>query len=279
MIDAHIHVVPPNLPGAGPLHPLLIRPPDEVVAGLKQEMADAGVSHALAMGALPSSDDDPLGVADTLRIAERVPGLLSIGAVHPSRTDKNSLRKADELLASGRVKALKAYLGYLHFPPDHDGYRPYYELAGRHKIPFFFHSGDTDSVRAKLRFSHPLLVDDLAVDHPDVRFVLAHLGNPWLLDAAQVVHKNLNVWADLSGLMLGAVSAFAEEEQCEMFEEARRDVRKAFLYAERPNRFLYGSDWPLVGMTAYRDFIRSAIPEICHDMIFEENARTLFRIS
>ena len=62
--------------------------------------------------------------------------------------------------------------------------------------------------------------------------------------------------------------------------DARRDVieriRLAFRYAERPNRFLYGSDWPLAPMPAYAAFIREAIPADFHDMILAENARTLF---
>ena len=46
-------------------------------------------------------------------------------------------------------------------------------------------------------------MDEVAVDHPTREFVLAHVGNPWLTDAAEVVYKNLNVWADLSGLVVG----------------------------------------------------------------------------
>ena len=46
-------------------------------------------------------------------------------------------------------------------------------------MPVFFHTGDTYSPEAKLKFAHPLGVDEVAVDHPDVKFVLCHLGNPW----------------------------------------------------------------------------------------------------
>ena len=49
-------------------------------------------------------------------------------------------------------------------------------------------------------------------------------------------------------------------------------------YAERPNRFLYGTDWPLAPMSAYRDFAREAIPAEFYDCVFEENARRLFRL-
>jgi uncharacterized protein len=121
-------------------------------------------------------------------------------------------------------------------------------------------------------------VDDVAVDHPDVRFVLAHLGNPWLTEAAEVVYKNVNVWADLSGLLVGDEMAFTAEERRDAVQDAVAAVARAFRYAERPNRFVYGSDWPLAPMAAYRDFVRQAIREPYHALVFEDNARTLFRI-
>ena len=124
-----------------------------------------------------------------------------------------------------------------------------------------------------------LLVDDVAVSHPDVRFVIAHLGNPWTLDAAEVVYKNINVWADLSGLAVGDEAAFTADERQDLLSDLRTAVQRAFRYAERPNRFLYGSDWPLAPMPAYRDYVRSLIPAVYHDLVFTENARTLFGLS
>jgi predicted TIM-barrel fold metal-dependent hydrolase len=278
MIDTHIYVVRPRLPGVGALNPLLDAGRDVVTDCLRREMQAAGVSQVLAMGCWNAPSDDPLGVADTLAVARALPGVHAVGAVDPLRTDPEHLRRVHVSLQSGQVRALKAYLGYLHQAPDHPGYRPYYELAERYHLPVIFHTGDTYSPYAKLRFAHPLLVDDVAVDHPNVRFVLAHLGNPWLTDAAEVIYKNINVWADLSGLVVGAPEDFSAAERQEMLTEAQTAVRRAFRYAERPNRFLYGSDWPLAPMAAYRDFIASAIPEIYHPQVFEDNARTLFRI-
>ena len=111
-----------------------------------------------------------------------------------------------------RVVALKGYLGYLHFEPAHANYRRYYELAAKYKLPVMFHTGDTYSPKAKLKFAHPLGVDEVAVDHPDTRFLICHIGNPWVTDAAEVIYKNMNVWADLSGLVVGDESAFTSEE-------------------------------------------------------------------
>ncbi len=277
MIDTHLHVVRPNLPGVGSLSPLLEQGPEAVAAALRREMESAGVTGALAMGAC-GGDDDPLGVAGTLAVARSFPAVHAVGVADPRRSDPAHLRRVESELTTGRVRGLKVYLGYLHFGPDDAGYCPYYELAERYRLPVIFHTGDTYSPVAKLRYARPLGVDDVAVDHPGVRFVLAHFGNPWLTDAAEVVYKNVNVWADLSGLAVGDAASLAAEERREALHEAQAELRRAFRYAERPNRFLYGSDWPLVPMKAYRDFVAGAIPEVNHPQVFEENARSLFCI-
>ena len=109
---------------------------------------------------------------------------------------------------------------------------------------------------------------------------MAHVGNPWMTDCAEVVYKNINVWADLSGP--GGRRRTRRSPRRTTAGAARRRIRpleeRAFRYAERPNRFLYGTDWPLAPMAAYRDFVRGAIPADCHELVFEENARLLFRL-
>lgn len=279
MIDAHIHVVPPNLPGVGSLSATLRLPPDILAAHLRREMQSSGFTDAFAMGSWNAPPDDPLGVEPTRRIGEQVPGLRAIGVMDPVKgDDRDHLRRVEVELARGRVVALKGYLGYLHYEPAHPNYRRYYELAAQYKLPVIFHTGDTYSPEAKLKYAHPLGVDEVAVDHRDARFVLAHVGNPWMTDAAEVVYKNLNVWADLSGLAVGDGSVFSDEELQDTVADLARSIRRAFRYAERPNRFVFGSDWPLIPLAPYRQFIASVIPPAVHDMVFADNARMLFRL-
>lgn len=279
MIDAHIHVVPPGLPGVGSLAGTLRMPPAAVAAALVKNMAAAGVTQVFAMGEWNTPPDDPLGIARTLKLGELVPGLRAVGVCDPVKgDDPDHLHRVEAELSRGRVVALKCYLGYLHFEPAHANYRRYYELAAKYRVPVMFHTGDTYSPRAKLKYAHPLGVDEVAVDHPDCKFVLCHLGNPWTTDAAEVIYKNMNVWADLSGLMVGDDGAFASEEGREAAGELALTIRGAIRYSERPNRFLYGTDWPLAPMTAYREFIKEAVPPEFHEMVFEENARRLFRL-
>lgn len=279
MIDAHIHVAPPNLPGVGSLSGTLRMRPEAVAAALRQEMKAAGFTHVFAMGEWNVGGDDPLGIRRTQTTAEFVPGLHAIGICDPTRGDDTEhLRKVEGELAAGRVVALKCYLGYLHFEPAHPNYRRYYELAAQFKLPVVFHTGDTYSPEAKLKYSHPLGVDEVAVDHPNTKFVIAHLGNPWTVDAAEVIYKNLNVWADLSGLVVGDGLDPTTGEEYDALSDIANRVRAAFRYAERPNRFLFGTDWPLIPIAPYAEFIRQVIPEPHHPLVFEENARRLFRL-
>ncbi len=278
MIDMHIHLVNSKLPGSKTDQSHLDRAPEDVAALLTQQMQESGMQQVLAMGTIAVSPDDPLGISSTLQIAQFVPGVHAVGVADPARTDTDHLRCVEDELKAGKVKALKGYSGYLYFGPDSPSYAPYYELAARYEVPFIFHTGDTYSTRAKVKYAHPLLVDEAAVDFPDVNFVMAHCGNPWLVDAAEVVYKNANVWADLSGLLVGDESYFEEMSQRGTLAKVAQNVKDAMDYSERPDRFLYGSDWPLAPMTSYRRFVEIIVPEEQRQAIFSDNARELFRL-
>ncbi len=280
MIDAHVHVTNAKLPGINAEHPMLDGPEPPLASHLKSEMEKAGITQILAMGRLEAPRSDPLGIAGILRLATFVPGLHAIGAIDPTKNSPAHFRAVEAALKEGKVKALKAYLGYIHEPPDSKVYAPYYELAATYKIPVVFHTGDTYSRKAKVRLAHPLLVDDVAVDNPDVRFVLAHFGNPWLIDAAEVVYKNDNVWADLSGLIVGDEALFdghfSAKKPVPEITSAIPAIRDAIRYTGKPDRFLYGSDWPLAPMASYRKLIEAIVPLESRQAIFHDNARDLF---
>ncbi len=278
MIDMHIHAVHPNLPGVKPLTDLYDGPIEKLVEALQEEMQLSGARVLLGMGHLGGEGDDALGVASTLRIAERLPALRAIGIADPTRTGTDHLQRVECQLRSGKVVALKGYLGYLHHGPDSPGYRPYFELAARYDVPFIFHTGDNWSRKAKVKFAHPLLIDEVAVDNPNVKFVMAHFGNPWCMDAAEVMFKNDNVWADVCAILVGDAAHFAKITASGYLSRTVERVRYAIEFTERPDRFLYGTDWPLAPMNVYPNFVRQLFDEPHHQAVFEGNARSLFKL-
>ena len=105
---------------------------------------------------------------------------------------------------------------------------------------------------------------------------MAHFGNPWLTDAAEVLYKNDNVWADLSGLLVGDADYFTRLEGEGILDRIAGRVWEAMEYCDKPNRFLFGTDWPLAPMPSYRDFLKRIVPEIYWPAFFHHNAVELF---
>ncbi len=274
----HIHAVHPQLPGVKPLTELYDGPIETLVAALREQMQSSGTKVLLGMGHMNGQADDPLGVASTLEVAASLPELHAIGIADPTRTDTDHLQRVEVQLRNGGIIALKGYLGYVYHGPDSPGYRPYFELAAKYDVPFIFHTGDNWSRLAKVKYAHPLLIDEVAVDHPDVKIVMAHFGNPWCMDAAEVMYKNDNVWADVCAILVGDAAHFARITASGYLRRTAERVRHAIEFTERPDRFLYGTDWPLSPMDVYRGFVRELFDEVHLQAVFEDNARALFKL-
>jgi len=182
------------------------------------------------------------------------------------------LTELREYLQDGAVRGLKLYPGYEPFYPADPVLEPVYQLAEEFGVPVMIHSGDTFTPRGKLKFSHPLHIDEVAVDHPGVNFVICHIGNPWIRDCMEVVYKNANVYTDISGLVLGDFS--------DRFESyMQRQLQEMLLYGVEPDNVLYGTDWPISSMQSYLDFIEELkIPLKERRKIMYENAARLFRL-
>jgi predicted TIM-barrel fold metal-dependent hydrolase len=291
LIDTHVHLANVRLPGVpeltAPDKKTALAPfsaeqqPDgaaRLARAIQEEMKAAGFGQALCMPRREVSDQDPLGIKETEVLAALVRGarLHPVGLAHPERFDQDHLDRVEEVLKKGKVKALKVYLGYLHYGPYSPGYRPYYKLAARYKVPVIFHTGDTFSRAAKVKYAHPLAIDEVAVDFPETKFVIAHFGNPWVADAAEVVYKNKNVWADLSGILIGDEAVFAGLEKDGALGRTVKRIKRGIEFVEAPEKFFFGSDWPLAPLRAYRDFVRRLFPARHHEAVFRLNAQRVF---
>ncbi len=89
-----------------------------------------------------------------------------------------------------------------------------------------------------------------------------------------MIYKNANVWADLSGIFVGDEAAFVALAARGRLQQTVERLREALEYAERPDRFLYGTDWPLAPLAAYRPLLDD--PE--WRALRADNARVLFRL-
>jgi uncharacterized protein len=179
-------------------------------------------------------------------------------------------------LKSGQFGCLKLYLGYAYRYATDKKYRPLYKLAEKYDVPVVFHTGDTYSRKGKLKYADPLTIDEVAVDFPNVRFVIAHCGYPWIESAAEVAYKNPNVFLECSALLIGDFGQMTKEK---IDQYMVRPIAWAFGYLENPKKMLFGSDWPLVGIKPYLEAYKRAIPPEYWNEVFYENAVRVFKLT
>ena len=185
------------------------------------------------------------------------------------------LRQVELHLQRDACAGLKLYPGYNSLYVHDPVYASFFELAERYDKPVAIHTGELAGNWGRVKYSHPLTVDEVAADHPKTRFILCHLGNPWVMDAAVVIGKNPNVSADLSGFLRG------KQDMGEYFTDNKSYldyIKMSLRYMQAWDRLMYGTDWPLANIENYIEFVAELIPAKYQDMVFYENARRIYGV-
>lgn len=188
---------------------------------------------------------------------------------------KIDLKKLESGLRTKKYGCIKIYLGYIYRYPNDKAHHPVYRLAEKYNVPVVFHTGDTYSIKGKLKYSDPLGIDEVAVDFPKVTFVIAHIGNPWWHSAAEVAYKNPNVYVEASALWIGDLK---KEASPTLIQYVQDPIRFVFGYLQDPSKMMYGTDWPLVRMKDYLDQYKAAIPREHWCAVFFDNAVRVFHM-
>jgi predicted TIM-barrel fold metal-dependent hydrolase len=172
-------------------------------------------------------------------------------------------REARRLIADG-VRGFKFHptcQGF--FPNDRMAYK-LYEVIAENKLPAIFHSGHSGigtGMRGgggmRLKYSNPIHVDDVAVDFPDMKIIIAHPSWPWQDEALSVCLHKPNVYIDLSGW---SPKYFPPQ----LVQYANSQLKK---------KILFGSDFPLIPPDRWiKDFKEAAFKPEVHDLILKHNA-------
>lgn len=243
----------------------------ECLDNLQESMDRNGVDYALVLTSYKVTEHRP-STRQVIEATRNLKNISVVAGISFLNYKEKDLREISDYLEEGLVKGLKLYPGYEPFYPHDNRLQVVYDLAVEHDVPVMFHSGDTYTPKGKVRFAHPLHIDDVAVDHPELKIVICHVGNPWIRDCMEVVYKNANVFADFSGLVLGDFSDKFEKYMKTQLEEM-------ILYAGEPKYLLYGTDWPISTMRSYIAFMKQLdLPDDKKELIMWKNAAELFKI-
>jgi predicted TIM-barrel fold metal-dependent hydrolase len=137
--------------------------------------------------------------------AEHADVLIPFASIDPARGPAG-VREARRLAEGFAVRGFKFHPNLQGFFPNDRSAYPLYEVIEGLGLPAIFHTGQTGigaGVRGgggvRLKYSNPMSIDDVAVDFPDLRIVMAHPSFPWQDEALAVATHKPNVFIDLSG--------------------------------------------------------------------------------
>ena len=194
--------------------------------------------------------------------------LVPFGSVHPASTP--DVRGETERVIAMGAAALKVHPphqnlranAYLFDRPELADLYAVAEAAG---IPVTIHTGTSVFPGARSRLGDPMDADDVAVDFPRLKILLAHGGRPlWMESAFFVVRRHPNVFLEVSGIPPARL--------LEWFP--RLD--------DIAGKVVWGTDWPSPGIKSMRQnadaFLSLPLADDTKRRILYDNALTVFRI-
>lgn len=133
----------------------------------------------------------------------------------------------ERLVEKWDFRGIKVYPTYQHHYPNDTRMYPLYAKAQELGLPVLVHTGSSVFKGARIKYGDPLLLDDVALDFPELTILMAHSGRPfWYAQAFWMARRHNNVYLEISGL-------------------PAKNLLKYFpRLGEISHKAVYGSDWP-----------------------------------
>ena len=191
--------------------------------------------------------------------------LIPFASVDPHRP--NAAEEARRLVRDHGVRGFKFHPNVQAFFPNDRTFYPLYEVIAEAGVPALFHTGHSGIGAGlpggggiRLKYSNPMYVDDVAVDFPEFRIVLAHPSFPWQDEALSVALHKQQVYIDLSGWS----PKYFPEQLVRYANTLLRD------------RVLFGSDYPMITPDRWlADFEQAPFKDEVRPLILKANAARL----
>ncbi|HEU5109262.1 MAG TPA: amidohydrolase family protein [Micromonosporaceae bacterium] len=191
--------------------------------------------------------------------------LIPFGSVDPARGQAGVLA-ARRLVTEHGVRGFKFHPSLQGFEPNDRRAYPLYEELQSLGVPALFHTGQTGIGSGlpggrgiKLRYSDPMLLDDVAADFPGLTIIMAHPSVPWQDAAIAIAQHKANVYIDLSG--------WSPKYFPPQLVRAANTMLKS--------KVLFGSDYPLLRPERWlTDFATLDIRDEVKPLIMKQNAIT-----
>ena len=189
--------------------------------------------------------------------------LIPFASIDPHK-GRRGVDEARRLIADHGVRGFKFHPNVQGFFPNDRLAYPLYEVIEEAGLPALFHTGHSGVGSGlpggggiRLKYSNPIHVDDVAVDFPTLKIVLAHPSFPWQDEALSIAMHKPQVFIDLSGW---SPKYFPPQ----LIQYANTLLR---------NQVLFGTDYPFITPERWlADFDLLDIKPDVRPLILKENA-------
>ena len=196
--------------------------------------------------------------------------LIPFGSIDPWKGPAG-VEEARRLVTEHGVRGFKFHPSLQGFEPNDPSHYPLYSALEELGVPALFHTGQNGIGAGlpggrgiKLRYSNPLLLDDVAADFPHLAVILAHPSVPWQEEALSMATHKANVYIDLSGWS-------PRYFPTELVRAAKGRLR---------HKVLFGSDYPLITPDRWiADFEALEVKDEVLPGILKENAVRLLGLT
>ncbi|ELY96166.1 amidohydrolase 2 [Natrialba hulunbeirensis JCM 10989] len=174
-----------------------------------EEYREAGVRRAVLLGwdAETNTGNPPVPNDYVADIRDEYDDFfVGFGSVDPLKDDcvEEAIRCVEDLDLSG-FKFQQIAQGFDPSDSEHEELWATIEDLG---VPVVFHGGNSTLGACspggrglKVKYGNPMLIDDVAANHPDLQILIAHPAYPWEKEQLAICQQKGNVYMDLSGWM------------------------------------------------------------------------------
>jgi predicted TIM-barrel fold metal-dependent hydrolase len=196
--------------------------------------------------------------------------LIPFGGIDPRRVPDVGA-EMDHLLGDLGIRGIKLHPPHQFFHVNDYlnggelvGLARVYEKCIEYGIPVMVHTGTSVFPRARNKYANPMDLDDVIVDFPEIKLIIAHGGRPlWMDETFFLLRRSPNVFLDISSV--------PPKKLLDYFPWVARVADQA----------IFGSDWPGPGVkdlsSNIEDFYGLPLSEDAKRLILWENAHKLFR--
>lgn len=245
VIDAHVHIGPLRMMKPHALELMRRRRAD--AARIEAAMYDAGALLRLMdeegierLAAINYVSPEIIGFTEEVNryaidLARRTGGrVLACGGIDP-RGSNDPAGDTARIIEQG-IRLIKIHPPHQLLYPnayltDAPGLADVYRTAAQAGIPIMFHTGTSVFPGARNRYGQPILLDDVAVDFPELKIIMAHGGRPlWMAEAVFLLRRHPNVFLDVSSIPPSSLLQYFPRLE------------------ELAAKSMFGSDWPGPGV-------------------------------